>query len=379
MKKLTTLLLILAMLFAMTACGNESSTKGESGSTEVQESEEQAEQETGDKTSDASDVTVGFILVGPIGDGGWSYSHNEGRLALENELGVKTLYKESVPENQEVEGEIRNMIDQGASIIFATSYGYMNYIEELSKEFPDVTFFHCSGYKQTENMSNYFGRIYEARYLSGIVAGLKTETNHIGYVGAFPIPEVVRGINAFTLGARSVNPEVEVEVVWTSTWYDPAIEKEAAIALLDNGADIIAQHQDTGGPQQAAEERGAYSIGYHTDMSAIAPNAVLTSVIWNWNDYYIDRVQSVIEGNYESESYWGGMDTGMVGLTPIADFAAEGTQEAIDAALADDLTIFSGEIKDQDGNVKVAEGESLTDDELLNMAWFVEGVIGKIE
>ncbi len=221
----------------------------------------------------------------------------------------------------------------------------MNYVEELSKEFPDVTFFHCSGYKQTDNMSNYFGRIYEARYLSGIVAGLTTETNHIGYVGAFPIPEVVRGINAFTLGAQSVNPDVEVEVVWTSTWYDPAIEKEAAIALLDNGADIIAQHQDTAGPQQAAQERGAYSIGYHTDMSDVAPNAVLTSVVWNWNDFYIDRVSEVIDGTYESEAYWGGMESGVVGLTDISDFAADGTQEALDAAIAEGVHVFTGEIK----------------------------------
>ncbi len=375
MKKITALLLMLTMVLMMSACGNDApadqaTTETGAGANETAQTEDAA---------DASDVTVGFILVGPVGDGGWSYSHNEGRLALEQELGVKTLYKESVPENQEVEGEIRNMIDQGASIIFATSYGYMNYVEELSKEFPDVTFFHCSGYKQTDNMSNYFGRIYEARYLSGIVAGLKTETNHIGYVGAFPIPEVVRGINAFTLGARSVNPDVEVEVVWTSTWYDPAIEKEAAIALLDNGADIIAQHQDTGGPQQAAQERGAYSIGYHTDMSDVAPNAVLTSVVWNWNDFYIDRVSAVIDGTYESEAYWGGMDSGMVGLTDISDFAADGTQEALDAAIAEGVHVFTGEIKDQEGNVKVAEGETLTDDELLGMSWFVEGVNGKIQ
>jgi basic membrane protein A len=373
MKKITAFLLILTMVLVMTACGKDASSD-----TYVSENGTESGSGEADVTS-ASDVTVGFIFVGPVGDGGWSFSHNEGRLALESELGVKTLYKESVPESQEVEGEIRNMIDQGASIIFATSYGYMNYVEELSKEFPDVKFFHCSGYKQTDNMSNYFGRIYEARYLSGIVAGLKSETNHIGYVGAFPIPEVVRGINAFTLGARSVNPDVEVEVVWTSTWYDPAIEKEAAIALLDSGADIIAQHQDTGGPQQAAEERGLYSIGYHTDMSAIAPNAVLTSVVWNWNDYYVDQVKSVIDGEFESESYWGGMETGMVGLTDVADFAADGTQEALDAAIADGMHVFTGEIKDQEGNVKVADGETLTDDELLNMLWFVEGVIGKIQ
>jgi basic membrane protein A len=166
-------------------------------------------------------------------------------------------------------------------------------VEKLSKEYPEVTFFHCSGYKQTENMSNYFGRMYQPRYLSGIIAGMKTETNKIGYVAAFPIPEVIRGINAFTLGVQSVNPDAEVEVVWTSTWYNPATEKEAAVSLLDAGADVITQHQDTVGPQQAAEERGAYSIGYNTDMRDMAPKAYMTAPVWNWGPYYIEQVKNV--------------------------------------------------------------------------------------
>ncbi|MBN2796536.1 MAG: BMP family ABC transporter substrate-binding protein [Clostridia bacterium] len=329
------------------------------------------------------DMTVGFIYVGPIGDGGWTYAHNEGRLYLEEQLGVKTLYKESVPETQEVETEIRNLIDQGAKVIFATSFGYMDFVEKVSKDFPEVTFFHCSGYKTTDNMANYFGRIYEARYLSGIVAGLKTESNKIGYVAAFPIPEVIRGIDAFTLGAQSVNPDVEVEVVWTYTWYDPASEKEAAVALLDGGADVIAQHQDTAGPQQAAEEKGAFSIGYNTDMKDMAPKAYMTAPIWNWGPYYVEQVQKVMNGEFESHAYWGGMNENTVQLAALTDLAPEGAQAAIDAAKASILDgsfhVFQGPLYNQAGELVVAEGETLTDGEMLELNWFVQGVVGNIE
>lgn len=332
-------------------------------------------------TSD--EMTVGFIYVGPIGDGGWTYSHDQGRLYLEEQLGVKTLYKESVPETQEVENEIRNMIDQGATAIFATSFGYMDYVKTLSAEYPDVKFFHCSGYESTENMANYFGRIYEARYLSGIVAGLKTETNKIGYVAAFPIPEVIRGINAFTLGAQSVNPEIEVEVVWTNTWYDPAKEKEAAVALLDGGVDIIAQHQDTAGPQQAAEEKGAFSIGYNTDMKDMAPKAYMTAPIWNWGPYYVEQVKNVMEDKFESHSYWEGMAADTVRLAELTDLApanaAAEVETAKKAILDGSLHVFAGPIKNQAGEVVVAEGETLSDGDMLGMMWFVEGVIGNIE
>jgi basic membrane protein A len=328
-------------------------------------------------------ITVGFIYVGPIGDGGYTYAHDQGRLYLEENLNVKTIYKESVPETQEVEQEIRNMIDQGATAIFATSFGFMDYVEKVSSEFPEIAFFHCSGYKSTDNMANYFGRMYEPRYLSGIVAGLKTETNKLGYVAAFPIPEVVRGINAFTLGAQSVNPDVEVEVVWTSTWYDPAKEKEAAISLLDKGADVIAQHQDTAGPQQAAEEKNAFSIGYNTDMKDMAPKAYMTAPIWNWGPYYVEQVQNVIDGTFEGHSYWGGTKDDVVKLAPLTENAPKGAQEAVDAAKAkildESLVIFSGEIKGQDGEVKISEGTSLTDGEMLSIDWFVEGVVGKIK
>ncbi len=393
MKKSLSLLLILAMVFAMAGCGQEDTVGNEEAnkSNDATDSNDSSSEDTGADTSDsdteeatsAEDTIVGFIYVGPVGDGGFTYSHDLGRQALEEELGVKTIYKENVPETQEVESEVRNMIDQGASIIFATSFGYMEYIKNIASEYPDVEFFHCSGYEMSDNMSNYFGRMYQARYLTGIAAALKTETNKVGYVGAFPIPEVIRGINAFTLGAKSVNPDIEVDVVWTSTWYDPAAEKSAAQALIDQGADIISQHQDTAGPQQAAEEAGVYSIGYHTDMEAMAPNAVLTSAIWDWSDYYVSRVQAIMDGTFEAESYWGSMADGVVGLAPLSANAAEGTQEAIDeakAAILDgSLHVFGGEIVDNNGDVHGAEGSVLSDEDMLSMDWFVEGVNASVE
>ena len=201
-------------------------------------------------------LKVGYIYINHPDESGWTYAHDQGRLYVEEKTGVETMFIDWVPEAPESEDRMRELIDQGCNVIVATSFGYMDYVEKISAEFPEVKFFHCSGFKSTDNMANYFGRMYEARYLSGIVAGKKTESNKIGYVAAFPIPEVIRGINAFALGVQSVNPDATVEVVWTSTWYDPAKEKEAAVALLDKGVDIIAQHQDTAGPQQAAEEAG---------------------------------------------------------------------------------------------------------------------------
>lgn len=338
-------------------------------------------------TSGAKDpVTIGFIYVGPIGDGGYSYAHDQGRLYLENELGdqVKTIYKESVEETlPAVEAEIRNMVDQGAKIIFTTSFGFMEGTKKAAGEFPEVTFFHCSGYELAENMSNYFGRIYEARYLTGIVAGLKTQTNKIGYVGAFSIPEVIRGINAFTLGAQTVNPDVTVKVVWTNTWYDPAKEKEAAISLLDAGVDVISQHQDTAGPQQAAEERGAYAVGYNTDMSSAAPNANLTSAVWNWGPYYTRQVKAVMKGEYKSQAYWGGFHDGIVDIAPLTKNAPEEAKDLVEAAKAKmidgSLKVFAGPIYDQTGQLKVAAGQEMSDEDLLNFNWFVKGVEGKIE
>lgn len=335
----------------------------------------------GDKPAETpeEEMVVGFIYVGPIGDGGYSYAHNEGRLYLEEQLGVKTIYKESVAEeDQEVMNAVSDMVDQGASVIFATSFGFMDGIEKSSKEYPEVTFMHCSGYKMTDNMSNYFGRMYQARYLTGIVAGLKTETNNIGYVGAYEIPEVVRGLNAFTLGVQSVNPDAVVNVRWTQTWYDPATEKEAAKALLDAGADVIAQHQDTAGPQQAAEEAGAFSIGYNTDMKDAAPEAYMTSAVWNWGPYCVDQVQKVKDGTWVAESYWGGLTDNIIDIAPLTELAPAEAAELVETAkaafVAGEKDVFVGPIYDNEGNLKIAEGQSLTDAEMLSMDWFVQGI-----
>lgn len=356
------MLALLTVLFLLTACG----TKKE---------------ETVAPAPADQPMTVGFIFVGPIGDGGFTYAQNEGRLLLEKETGVKTIYKESVPEGPEVKEIAKNMIDQGATVIVATSFGYMDYIEELAKEFPNVKFLHCSGYKTADNMTNYFGRIYQPRYLSGLVAGLKTKSNKIGYVAAFPIPEVIRGINAFTQGVRKANPNATVEVVWTSTWYDPAKEKDAAVALIDKGADVIAQHQDTAGPQQAAEEKGVFSVGYNTDMSKVAPKANLTSAVWNWGPFFVSQIKAIKDGTWTNKPYWGSMSDNVVALAPLTANAPEGAQALVDDEKAKILDgswdVFNGPIKDQTGAVKVAEGSKMTDAEMLSFDWFVEGVIGK--
>lgn len=329
-------------------------------------------------------VMAGFIYVGPIGDGGYTYAHDQGRLYLEKTLGIKTIYKESVPETQQdVETTVKNMIDQGCNVIFATSFGYMDPIKKIATEYPNVKFMHCSGYEKNDtNFGNYFGAMEEARYLTGIVAGMKTKSDKIGYVAAVPIPEVIRGINAFTLGVQSVNKDATVKVVWTSTWYDPVKEKEAAKVLLDKGCDVIAQHQDTTGPQLAAEEAGKFAIGYNTDSSKQVPKAFMTAAVWNWGPYYVDQVKKIMDGTWKPESYYGGLKDGIVDIAPLTKLAPEGAQAKVDAAKAKikdgSLNVFTGPIYDQAGTLKVADGKTATHDEVLNMKWFVKGVEGSI-
>lgn len=345
----------------------------------------QASKDDGKAKTDASGdkLKVGFIYVGSAADGGYSQAHDNGRKYLEEKLpNVETIVKESVPEGQDVEKVANDMIDQGAKVIFATSFGYGDYILKVAKDHPDVKFFHCSGVKTADNMSTYFGREYQARYLSGIVAGMKSKNGKIGYVAAFPIPEVIRATNAFALGVRSVNPTAVVKVTWTSTWYDPAKEKEAGLSLIDQGVDVIGQYQDTTAVQQAAEEKGISSIGCDLDMSAAAPNANMTSAIWNWGTYYVQAVQSVMDGKYKSESYWGGIDTGICDISPLTKNAPQGAQAKVDEAKAKMVNkswdVFTGPIKDQNGNIKVAEGQKMTDEQLLSFDWLVEGVDGQI-
>lgn len=328
-------------------------------------------------------VKVGFIYIGPPGDAGWTYAHDEGRKFLESEMpNVEVVFVESVPESSDSERVMTELAEQDCDIIFATSFGYMDFMLNVAEKYPDKVFYHCSGYKTADNMSNYFGRIYQARYLTGLVAGAMTQNGQIGYVGAHPIPEVVRGINAFTIGVREANPNAVVKVVWTNTWYDPAKEKDAAQGLLDAGVDVIAQHQDTPGPQQAAEEAGKYAIGYNTDMRSFAPKANLTSAVWDWGPYYVEAVKAVVDGTYTSGSYWGGLEDGIVDIAPLSDEVPAEVADMVEAKKQEMINgewdVFWGPIKDQSGTVVVPEGSKMEDGELLSFDWFVEGVEGVI-
>jgi basic membrane protein A and related proteins len=333
-------------------------------------------------SNDPKSTKVGFIYVGPVGDGGFTYSQDQGRLEMEKALGVTTMFIESVPETADCKAQMENLIKKGCKIIFATSFGYMPYVDELAKKYPKVIFEHCSGSLMNDtNFGNYFGREYQARYLAGIAAGKATVTNKIGYVAAMKIPECIRGINAFTLGVRSVNPAATVSVVWTNTWYDPTVEKQAADSLITTGGcDVMAQHQDTPSAVAAAEAAGIFSTGYNTSMAKSAPKGYLTSPIWNWGPYFTKVVDSVLKGTFKPESYWGGLETGTIGLDAFGPSVTQETKDAI-TAKSDEIKsgkwdVFTGPIKDQSGAEKVAAGAKLTDKEMLSIDWFVEGVIG---
>lgn len=369
-KKFLALLLasLMMLTLGLTACGDSS---------------------TGSDTLEAiakEDLKIGFIYVGDAYDGGYSQAHEEGRLAMVEKLGLdektQTIVVENIPEDASCAEAARNLIDQGCNVIYANSFGHMQWIEQVANEYPGVYFGHATGFTRTENMTTYMGRIYEARYLAGIVAGLQTKANKIGYVAAMPIAEVVRGINAFTLGVQSVNPEATVEVYWLNTWYDGTLEKSAALELLNKGCDVMAQHCDSPAPQIAAEEKGVFAIGYNLSTSTVAPKAYLTAPLFHWGEYYSANVQSIIDGKWASEDFWQGLNSGVVSLDTLSDLCVDGVAEkvaAAEAAIKDgSLVIFSGEIYDNEGNLKVAAGQAMTDAELTSFDWFVKGVIGSV-
>ncbi len=337
----------------------------------------------GGSTGGASDdVTAAWVYIGQPGDAGWTFAHDQGRQAAADATGATTLTVENIAEGSpEFEQAVRDFIAEGADIIFATSFGYMDDMEKLAAEFPDVVFDHATGFKSNDtNFTNYFGRVYQPRYLSGMIAGASTTTDTIGYVAAFPIPEVIRGINAFTLGAQVTNPDVTVQVNWTSTWFDPAVEGDAASALLEAGADVIAMHQDSTAAGEAAEAAGARWVSYNSDMSAFAPSAYLTSAVWDWGPYYTSVIEEVGAGTWDATPYWGGMDDGIVKLGSIASDvdAALVTQvnDVGDQMTAGTFDPFTGPINDQDGTERVAAGVSMDDGSMLGMDWFVDGVDG---
>lgn len=333
-------------------------------------------------------LRIAFMHVGPITDMGWTYAHDQARLCLEENLDYiekPISYVENILETADAERVLSDFARKGFDIIFATADGYNPAVATVASEFPDVYFFVIEGPYEpaAPNIEGYFGRMYQPRYLSGLVAGKMTKSNKIGYVAAHPIPQVIKGINGFTLGVRAVNSEATVHVVWTNTWYDPVREREAAEALLDEGCDVIAQHQDSTEPQKAAEERGMYGIGYDVDMSPFAPEATLTGPVWDWCKYYLPRVEAIHNGTWSSSRFFGGMETGVVGLAPMSDKVPQDVQDLAEETkqliLDGHWDVFTGPIYNQDGELVVPECHRLNDFEINSMRWFVEGVVGTIE
>jgi basic membrane protein A and related proteins len=330
-------------------------------------------------------LKVGFIYVGPVGDGGWTFQHDQGRQAVVAEFGdrVETVYQESVPEGADAERAITQMVLQGCKLIFTTSFGYMDATVNVAAQFPDVKFEHATGYKTAPNLATYDARFYEGRAVIGTIAGRMTKTNKIGYIGSFPIPEVIQGINSSFLHARKVNPNVEMVVAWAYTWFDPAKEADAAKAMIEQGCDVVMQHTDSTAPQAAAAEAGnVFTFGQASDMAAFKPTPRIASIIDNWAPYYIKRVGAVMDGTWETGSFWGGMPEGEVVIGEITEAVpAEVKAEAeamIAAITSGEYHPFTGPINKQDGSVWLAEGEVATDDVLRGLNFYVEGIVGDI-
>ncbi|MGL4319905.1 MAG: BMP family ABC transporter substrate-binding protein [Paracoccaceae bacterium] len=330
-------------------------------------------------------LKVGFIYVGPIGDGGWTFQHDQGRLAVVEAFGdkVETVYQESVPEGADAERVLTQMALSGCGLIFTTSFGYMDQTVAVAEKFPDIKFEHATGYKQAANLATYDARFYEGRAVLGHIAGKMTKSNKIGYIASFPIPEVIQGINCAFMHARKVNPAAEMSVVWAYTWFDPAKEADAAKALIDQGVDVIMQHTDSTAPlAEAAKTPGVIGFGQASDMAAFSPSPRVTSIIDNWAPYYVKRVQAVLDGTWASGHTWGGMKDGEVVMGAITDVVpadvkaeAEGMIAAITAGT---YHPFTGPINKQDGSVFLKEGEVATDEQLVTMNFYVEGMTGDI-
>ncbi|MGR3802434.1 BMP family ABC transporter substrate-binding protein [Marinibacterium profundimaris] len=328
---------------------------------------------------------VGFVYVGPVGDGGWTYEHNQGRLAVEEEFGdqVETVYVENVAEGPDAERVITQMALQGADLIFTTSFGYMDPTVNVAAKFPDVKFEHATGYKTAPNVSTYSARFYEGRAVQGTIAGMMTESNIIGYIGSYPIPEVIRGINSAYIHAKKVNPDVEFKIVWAYTWFDPAKEADAAKVLIEQGADVILQHTDSTAPLAAAKAAGnVIGFGQASDMAEYKPSPRVSSIIDNWAPYYIQRTRDVMDGTWESQSVWQGIDAGMVEIGEITDTVPEEAKaaalEVMNGIANGEYHPFTGPLNKQDGTPWLAEGEIADDGTLAGMNFYVEGLTGEI-
>ncbi len=396
-KKLLSFTLVLMMMVSLTACGAKNTTTSGDAAKDDATVTEGAAKDEGTDTAAATglfapvakeEIKVGVIHIGDPADGaGYSFAHDQGIVAMQQTLGLsdgQIIRKNNVSDSDAVaiRTAIEECLEEGCQIIFGTSWGYMDTMEQLAAEYPEVIFSHCSGYKSNgTNFNNYFGRIYQARYLAGVAAGLKTQSDKIGFVAAMgkDNSEVTGGINAFAMGIESVNPDAKVYVKVTNSWFDPTLEQQAAESLLDMGCDVIGQHADTTAPQLAAEARGVWGCGYNSDMTKDAPAAHLTAPIWNWGAYYTSAVQSVIDGTWTGENYFGGMTEGLVDISPLSDNVAEGTAEAVDAAkqkILGGFKVFEGNIVDNEGNQICTEGNALADGDITGkMNWYYKNVV----
>jgi simple sugar transport system substrate-binding protein len=331
----------------------------------------------------ADPLKIGFVYVGPVGDFGWTYQHDQGRQAVEAAYGdkVETTFVESVPEGADAERVIRQLASSGHGLIFTTSFGFMDATVKVAEQFPDVKFEHATGYKTLPNLAIYNARFYEGRAVIGTIAGRVTRTNKIGYIASFPIPEVVMGVNSAILAARKVNPAAEIHVVWVNSWYDPPREADAAKALIAQGIDVIMQHTDSPAPVQAAEAAGVPSFGQASDMARFGPQSHITAIIDDWAPYYVKRVGQVLDGTWATGDSWAGMKEGEVVISEIRNVAPEIAAEALavkEAIIAGALHPFTGPIRDRDGVERFAAGVTATDPDMLTMNWFVEGVVGEL-
>ncbi len=329
-------------------------------------------------------LKIGFAYIGPVGDGGWTFAHDQARKKLEAEFGdkIQTTYVESVPEGADAERVLRDLVTQGNKLIFGTTFGYMDTMQKLGAEFPDVKFEHATGYKTSANVRTYDSRTYEGAYLAGIIAGGMTKTNTLGVVGSVPIPEVLRNLNSFTLGAQSVNPAIKTKVVWVNDWFNPPKETEAATSLINGGADVLFQNTDSPAVLKTAQEKGKRAFGWDSDMTSYGPQAHLGSAVINWVPYYTKSVKDVLDGTWTTGQAWWGVKEGAVDLVSIAeDVPAElkaKVEEAKKGLKEGTLVIWKGPIADNAGKEVLAADAAADDKFLTGINFFVKGVEGQV-
>ena len=398
-RKILSLLMTFCMVFSLTSCGRggkvvDMVTNDTGEKTEVSQNSDTAKKaadtnKAGMKTISKDELKIGVLYIGSASEtSGYTYAHEIGIQGMANNIGLsdnQIVRKESVSDSDEkaIKAALQDCVDKKCNVIFTTSWGYMNQTEEFAEKYPDIYFANATGYLSNgKNFTNYFGRIYQTRYLSGIVAGLKTKTNKIGYVSAMGTDnsECTGGVDAFAIGVESVNKAAKVKVAVTNSWYAPDDEKKASDALIAAGCDVLAQHCDTTAPQEASQDNGTWSIGYNSDMSKETPKATLTSVIWNWSAYYTSAVQSIMDGTWTGENYYGGMAEGLIQITDLASFAKEGTQEKVDEAttaiLSGENNVFDGVLETNTGK-KIGAANSTLDDATItgNINWYYKNVV----